>query len=184
MDMTRAQARETGGAIQQAMQDHLDAIKELKEYREVIYTKYTLKAPRITGMPRSGSIGKHGLEDGVMELTSIDRKIERHKQAIADVIQVLEDNRSVIKCADEYIELLTMRYVQGLQWPEIQIAIYGDAGNTSKRRMFRKLNAAFKSVWNFWGKRTPDELRETSRGKTRCSTTAEQREKHILQGGK
>ena len=154
--------------VQQARAESAEMVKSelaglserLKERRELlveIETSFSLPAWRPSGMPRSSSSSFRRQESAVLKATEVREQVNRLERTLNSYIEVLRNApEGMVRYREEKIRLLTMRYLHGKPWADIQWAIMAttpEGKKSDQRRLMRWHDRATSEIWEYWDRK-------------------------------
>ncbi|MGI1659405.1 MAG: hypothetical protein ACRKFN_10535 [Desulfitobacterium sp.] len=118
------------------LQDYANLIREIDnqiERLELMEEKMTAPAsPKLDGMPRSGSSTFDRMTLELAKKEELEKGIKRLIQKERDEAADIQEATKLLKKADER-QVILLRYIDGLQWPEICEALYGQEKDYEER---------------------------------------------------
>lgn len=137
------------------LQSYASLIREIDnqiERLELMEEKMTAPiSPRLDGMPRSGSSTFDRMTMELARKEELEKGIKRLIQKERDEAADIQEATKLLKKADER-QVILLRYVDGLQWPEICEALYGQEKDYEERaealmkKTFRVHGFALKNI--------------------------------------
>lgn len=126
---------------------------QLDEHRETLASYTLVRTAKIDGS-RAARNSNRVLENRVAAIAEEQRLIQEIYKSILEYIQVL-DKHSVRNCQIK-TKLLKMRYIDRLEWSEINRQVYGQNPDYNKKRtsymrkMHRMVGAAYREIFFYW----------------------------------
>ena len=148
---------ENANMIKTELSGLAERLQSRKELLVEVETSFSLPAWKPSGMPRSSSASFRRQESAVLKAAEVREQIRRLEGRICTYIDVLKNTPAgVIRNRDDKVRLLTMRYLQGKPWADIQWALMGTtpAGKKSdQRRLMRWHDRATSEIWEYWDRK-------------------------------